>query len=98
MMTYPISSDLCKKNLSIVIDFTIFYLSVAATGGVLLEKVFLEIPQNSQEKTCGKVSFLAKLQAEATASDLSRVFSWSFLFILFQQKNEMKKGEYPDGV
>ena len=38
-------------------------------------KVFLEISQNSQENTCDKVSFLIKLQAEATASDLSRVFS-----------------------
>ena len=33
------------------IDFTIFHLSEVATGGVLLEKVFLEIPQNSQEKS-----------------------------------------------
>ena len=63
--------------------------------------MFLEISQNSQENTCGKVSFLMKLQAEATASDLSRVFSWrlqGFLLISFQQKNEMKKGKYPDGV
>ena len=33
-----------------------------ATGGVLLEKVFLEISQNSQENTCARVSFLIKLQ------------------------------------
>ena len=45
------------------------------TGGVLLENVFLEISQNSEESTCGKVSSSIKLQAEATASDLSRVFS-----------------------
>ena len=41
MITYPISSNLCKK-----VFFTIFHLSEAATGGVLLEKVFLEILQN----------------------------------------------------
>ena len=35
----------------------------AATGGVLLEKVSLEISENSQENTCAKVSFLTKLQA-----------------------------------
>ena len=46
-----------KKIICIVIGFTIFHLSVAATGGVLLEKVFVEILQNSQENTCGKVSF-----------------------------------------
>ena len=35
----------------------------AATAGVLLKKVFLEISQNSQENTCVRVSFLIKLQA-----------------------------------
>ena len=35
----------------------------SATGDVLLEKVFLEILQNSQEKTCARASFLIKLQA-----------------------------------
>ena len=75
MITYPISRNLCKKFPRNVIRFTIFHLSEAATGSVLLQKVFLEILQNSQENTCGKVSFLIKLQAETTASDLSRVFS-----------------------
>ena len=72
---YPISSNLSKKILCKVIDFKIFHLSVAVTGGVLLEKVFLDILQNLQENNCGKVPFLIKLQAEATASDISRVFS-----------------------
>ena len=58
-----------------MIAFTIFHLSEAATGGVLLEKVLLEISQNLQESNRGKVSFLIKLQAKATASELSRVFS-----------------------
>ena len=75
MITYPISSNLYKKIICNVIGFTIFHLSEAGTGGVLLEKMFLKILQNSQEKTCGKVFFLIKLQTEATASDLSRVFS-----------------------
>ena len=35
----------------------------AATKGVLEEKVFLEILQNSLENTCARVSLLIKLQA-----------------------------------
>ena len=35
----------------------------AATGGVLWKKLFLEISQYSQEKTCAKASLLIKLQA-----------------------------------
>ena len=34
----------------------------AATRGVLCERVFLEISQNSQENTCARVSFSIKLQ------------------------------------
>ena len=58
---FPVTS--IKKFICNVIGFTVFHLSEAATGGVLLEN------------TCGKASFLIKLQAEATAPDLSRVFS-----------------------
>ena len=36
--------------------------SEAATGGALLEKVFSEISQNSQENTCDRDSSLIKLQ------------------------------------
>ena len=57
MITYPTSSNLCKKVIYNVTGFTIFHLSEAATGGVLLEKLFLEILQNSLENTWGKVSF-----------------------------------------
>ena len=35
----------------------------AATRGVLCKKLILEISQNSQENTCGRVSFYIKLQA-----------------------------------
>ena len=34
----------------------------AATRDILQEKVFLEISQNSQWKTCARASFLIKLQ------------------------------------
>ena len=34
-----------------------------AAKGVFCKKVFLEIPQNSQENTFARVSFLLKLQA-----------------------------------
>ena len=51
------SSNLCKKVICNATGFTIFHLSEAATGGVLLEKLFLEILQNSLENTWGKVSF-----------------------------------------
>ena len=34
----------------------------AATGGVLSEKVFLDISQNSHENTCVRVSFLMKIR------------------------------------
>ena len=62
----------------------------------MLEKVFLEMSKNSEENTCGKFSFLIKLQTEATASDLSRVFSWRVLVYFIS--TEMKKGKYPVGV
>ena len=61
MITYPDSSNFEKKIFSNFIDFTICHRSEAATGGFLLEKVFLEISQNSQENTCNKVSFLNKV-------------------------------------
>ena len=60
MITYLFPVTSVRKFLSTVIGFTIFHLSEAATGGVLLENVFLEISQNSQENTCGNVSFLIK--------------------------------------
>ena len=51
----------------------------AAIGGVLWEKVVLEILQNSQENTCARVSFLIKLQTSACnvikKETLAQVFS-----------------------
>ena len=72
MINYPISSNFCVKIICNFIGFTIFLILEVATGYVLQEKMFLEISQNSQENTCSKVSFLIKLQAEVTASDLSK--------------------------
>ena len=57
MILFPVT---CVKNvLCNVIGFTIADFSEAATGGVLLEKMLLDISENSQENT----------------SDPSRVFS-----------------------
>ena len=46
---------------TILID-TLEMAQYSATGDVLQEKVFLEISQNAQEKTCFRASFLIKLQ------------------------------------
>ena len=40
-------------------------IAESATGGALPEKVFLDLSQKSQKKTCARVSFLIKLQAHA---------------------------------
>ena len=37
-------------------------------------------------KFTGKVSFLIKLQAEATVSDLSHAFSWRFVYFISTEK------------
>ena len=54
MITYPTSSNLCKKSSLQCYRLYNFHLSKAATGGVLLEKVLLEI---SQENTYGSLFF-----------------------------------------
>ena len=46
--------------------FKALVLLKAATRGILWNKVFLEISQNSQENTCAKVPFLTKLHMPAT--------------------------------
>ena len=57
-------------------------ISEVVTGGVLQQKVFLEISQNSQENTCARVSFLIKLQVSACnfieIETLAQVFSCEF--------------------
>ena len=58
----------------------------AATRGGLQKRVFLETSQNSQEKTCAKVSFLITLQAWGLQiykkETLAQVFSCEFWEIL----------------
>ena len=60
----------------------IAFLPEATIGGVLQEKVFLEISQNLQENTRVWVSLLIKLQASACnfikKETLAQVFSCEF--------------------
>ena len=60
----------------------ISFLPEATTGGVLQEKVFLEISQNLQENTRVWVSLLINLQASACnfikKETLAQVFSYEF--------------------
>ena len=51
-------------------------LPEAAAWRCFVKTVFLEISQNSQENTCGRVSFLIKLQV--TPQILAQVFSCKF--------------------
>ena len=56
--------------------------------------MFLEISQNPQENTRGKVSFLIKFQTEATASDLSRVFSLEDFLMKWKKGNTLMELKY----
>ena len=59
-----------------------YTVTEAATGGVSIKKVLLEILQNSQENTCVRVSFLTKFQTEdcnfIKKNTLAQVFSCEF--------------------
>ena len=93
MITYPISSNFCKKiylQCYRIYNFSSFRSShwrCSVRKGVL--KNFAKFTG----KICDRASFLIKLQAEATASDLSRVFSWRFLayFISTEKWNERRE-------
>ena len=60
-------------------------LTEAVTGNVLLERVSLELAQNSQENTCVRVFFLIKLQASVCnfikKETLAQLFSCEFFEI-----------------
>ena len=57
--------------------YLIFHqFSEAATGGVLLKKVFLEISQNSQENTCARVFFNKVMQAGLRPVNLLKNRVW----------------------
>ena len=61
---------------------TLWHKTEEATGGVLLEKAFLEISPNLQENTCARVSILIKLQAWGhnfiKTEAVAKVFSLEF--------------------
>ena len=71
--------DLKGLKSKIFAGISFLKVSEAATGGVLWDKVFLEISQNSQKTTCARAFFLIKLQAEACIfikkETLAQVFS-----------------------
>ena len=54
--------------------------SEAVIQSCSVKKLFLEISQNSQENTCARVSFLAKLHASGSQAKetLAQVFSCEF--------------------
>ena len=70
----------------------------AATGDALWEKVFLEISQNSLEKTSARVAFLTKLQANlALACNFIKkrlrvllLWFWWLLLLLWLAKDFIK--------
>ena len=64
-------------------DGIVIYYTEAATRGVPLKKMFLEISQNSQENNCARVSSLIKLQACSfiKKETLAQVFSCKFFEI-----------------
>ena len=71
MTFYALRSDqfiLVKINLFAfdIINATFIQWTKAAVRRCSVEKVFLEISQNSHENTCARVSFLIKLQARPT--------------------------------
>ena len=54
---------ICCNEFAHLLEISHQHNAEAATGGVLWEKLFLEILQNLQENTFAKVSFLIMLQA-----------------------------------
>ena len=78
LMTYISSIIFCV----FCVIMSVFLHSEAATRGVLWEKVFLEILQNSQETTCARVSFLTSLKKTLTQvffCDFWEIFKNTFL-------------------
>ena len=81
----PCSQSTAVLSTSFTVDVTVKFLKMsktilpeAATGGVLWEKVFLEILQNSQENTCARVSFLINACNFFKKETLTQVFSCEF--------------------
>ena len=74
-MIFYIEDDMhITKSLVILAFERAWEVTEAATRGVLSKNVFLEISQNSQEKSCDRVSFLIKLQVSGVFLWVSRNF------------------------
>ena len=74
-MIFYIEDDMhMTKSLVILAFERAWEVTEAATRGVLSKNVFLEISQNSQEKSCARVSFLIKLQVSGVFLWVSRNF------------------------
>ena len=73
-----------------------WYQLEAATGGVLLKKVFLKISQNSYENTCARLSFLIQKDAcnFIKKETLAQVFSCEFCEILRTPFLQNTSGRY----
>ena len=56
-LNLPLTSDIYFELLPLEMQKRLEQTE-ATTRGILLKMVFLEIPQNSQENTCTRVSFL----------------------------------------
>ena len=61
----------------------------AATRGILRKKGFLEISQNSQENTWGRVSFVIKLQALAITTFSKPLSISNKICLLSKFKNDL---------
>ena len=55
-----IKTWLIKKHQNVISSFS-FIFQKQSSGGVLLKKMFLKIPQNLLENTCTRVSFFNKV-------------------------------------
>ena len=58
-----LNQHLIKVSKLLVFAMFSFFITEAVTQRCSVKKVFLEISQNLQEKTCVRVSFLIRLQA-----------------------------------
>ena len=66
----------------------------AATGGILRKKVFLEISQNAQENTCGRVCFLIKLRLRTPF--LQNTSGW--LLLVFSVRSFVTRFRLPSSL
>ena len=95
MITYPISSNMCKKIYLQCYQLYNFSSFGSRHWRSSVRKGVLRNIAKFTGKTCGKVSLLIKLQAEATASDLSSVFSWRYLvYFIWKKGNTLMELKY----